>query len=144
MTKTTGDTQLDVIVGSWKPGYPWLQPRQWPIRRLHPARSRQRRIGGSCQHWFGRWSRKWVKWQIVIKDIPSTSTGGGTNQVQGRLSSGWTTSRCRKSQQRTSGYRQNKAASRQHQLLSTCMKLKIICINGKIKTTPHIKIMEQQ
>ncbi len=33
--------------------------------------------------------------------------------------------------------------SRHHQLLSTCMKLKNLCINVKFKTTSHLSIMEQ-
>jgi hypothetical protein len=33
--------------------------------------------------------------------------------------------------------------SRQHQLLSTCMKLKNLCIKGKFKATSHLTIMEQ-
>jgi hypothetical protein len=35
------------------------------------------------------------------------------------------------------------AASRHHQLLSTCMKLKNLCINGKLKTTSHLSMMEK-
>jgi hypothetical protein len=63
--------------------------------------------------------------------------------VQDRLSSGRATSRRRRSQQCSSGYQQKEAANRQHQLLSTCMKFKILSINGKFKTTPHLAIMEQ-
>jgi hypothetical protein len=100
-------------------------------------------IGRSCQRWSGRWSRRWTDWQIVIKDLPSTSTGGGTKQAQGRLSSGRATSRHRRSQQRALGYQRKEVASRQWQLLSTCMKLKNSCINGKFKTTLDRYIMEQ-
>ncbi len=63
--------------------------------------------------------------------------------MQGGLSSGGVTSRCRRSQQCASGHRQKEAASRQHQLLSTCIKLKFLCINEKFKPTSHLSIMEQ-
>jgi hypothetical protein len=65
------------------------------------------------------------------------------SRAQGRSSSGQATSRHRRSQHRALGYQQKEAASRQHQLLSTCMKLKNLCINGKFKTMPHTSIMEQ-
>ncbi len=63
--------------------------------------------------------------------------------MQGGLSSGLVNSRCRRSQQRASGHQRKEAASRQHQLLSTCMKLKNLCINGKFKPTLNLSIMEQ-
>jgi hypothetical protein len=49
------------------------------------------------------------------------SAGGETTQAQGGLSSGQGTSRRRRDQQCASMFRRSKAASRQHQLLSTCM-----------------------
>ena len=65
-------------------------------------------------------------------------------QAQGGLLSGQGTStRHRRDQQRASKFRRNVAASRQHQLLSSCVKLKDLCINGKLRTTPHVNIMEQ-
>ncbi len=63
--------------------------------------------------------------------------------MQCGLSSGHGTSRFRRDQQRASKFRWKEAASRHHQLLSTCVKLKDLCINGKLKMTPHINIMEQ-
>ena len=82
-------------------------------------------------------------WQIVITDLPSISAGGETTQAQGGFSSGQGTSRRRRDQQRASMFRRSKAASRQHQLLTTCVKLKELCKNGKLRTTPHSTIMEQ-
>ncbi len=120
--KTTSKAQSDVVVG--KPGCLQLQPHQRPDHCLYPARSHQRRIGTSHQQWLGRWSRRWAKGQIVITDPSFTSAEGGISKVQGELSSGQETSRCRRSQQHALGHRQKEAASRQHQLLSTCMKLK--------------------
>jgi hypothetical protein len=127
----------------WKPGCLRLQPRQWPDHCLYPAQSCQQRIGRSHQRQFGRWSCRWAKRPIVIMDPFSTSVGGGTSKAQDRLSSGWATSRLGRSQQCASGHRQKVAASRQNQLLSTCMKLKKLCINGKFKPASHLSIMEQ-
>jgi hypothetical protein len=65
-------------------------------------------------------------------------------QVQGGLLSGrGTSTRRRRDQQCASKFRRNVAASRQHQSLSSCVKLKDLCIIGKLQTTPHINIMEQ-
>ncbi len=61
----------------------------------------------------------------------------------GLLSEGGTSSRCRRDQQRASMFRRNVAASRQQQLLSSCVKLKDLCKNGKLQLTPHIDIMKQ-
>jgi hypothetical protein len=73
----------------------------------------------------------------------SASTGGGTSEAQGGSLSGLGNSRRRRNQQRASGHRRKEAASRQHQLLSACMKLKNLCINGKLTTTSHISVMKQ-
>ncbi len=65
-------------------------------------------------------------------------------QAQGGLLSGQGTStRCRRDQQRALKFRRNVVASRQHQLFASCVKLKDLCINGKLQTTPHINILEQ-
>jgi hypothetical protein len=65
-------------------------------------------------------------------------------QAQGGLLSGQGIStRHRRDQQRASKFRRKVAASRQHQLLSSCVKLKDLCIHGKLQTTPHVNIMEQ-
>jgi hypothetical protein len=65
-------------------------------------------------------------------------------QAQGGLLSGrGTLTRPRRDQQCALKFRRNVVASRQHQLLSSCVKLKDLCINGKLRTTPHINIMEQ-
>jgi hypothetical protein len=65
-------------------------------------------------------------------------------QVQGRLLSGQGTStRHRRDQQHALKFRRNVVASRQHQLLSSCVKLKDLCINRKLRTTLHVNIMEQ-
>ncbi len=51
--------------------------------------------------------------------------------------------RCRRNQQRAGRHPHGQAASRQQQLLTTCVKLKDLCINGKFQTTKHTTIMEQ-
>jgi hypothetical protein len=109
----------------------------------YPAQSCQRRIGRSRQQRFSRWSHRWAKGQIVITDPSSTSMVGGPSKVQGGLSSGRATSRRRRSQQRASRHQQKEAASMQHQLLSTCMKLENLCIDGKFKPTSCVSKMEQ-
>jgi hypothetical protein len=80
---------------------------------------------------------------LFITDPSSTSTGGGTSNAQGGLSSEQTTSRRRRSQQFASGHQWKEAASRHHQLLSTCIKLTNLCYYRKFKTTSHPSIMEQ-
>ncbi len=55
-------------------------------------------------HRFCWWRRRGAGWQIVITDLPSISAGGETTQAH---------------QQRASMFRRSKAASRQHQLLTT-------------------------
>ena len=63
--------------------------------------------------------------------------------ASGGLSSGRGTSRRRRNQQRATYHRHGQAASRQRQLLTTCVKLKNLGINGKFKTTLHSAIMEE-
>jgi hypothetical protein len=63
--------------------------------------------------------------------------------VSSGLSSGQVTSRRRRNQQRAARHHREQAASRQQQLLTTCVKLKDLCINGKLQTTKHTTIMEQ-
>jgi hypothetical protein len=69
--------------------------------------------------------------------------GGGTTQAIGGLLRGQATSRCGMNQQPASRFQRKEAASRQHQLLLSCVKLKNLCQNGKFKTTKHTTIMEQ-
>ncbi len=104
----------------WKPDCLRLQPRCRPCRQLHPVWDRPRRADRSCRRRFCWWRRRVAGWQIVITDLPSISAGGETTQAQGGLSSGRETSRRRRDQQRASMFRRSKAASRQHQLSTTC------------------------
>jgi hypothetical protein len=127
----------------WKPDCLRLQPRHRPCRQLHPVWDRPRRANRSSRRRFCWWRRRGAGWQIVITDLPSISAGEKTTQAQGGLSSGRGTSRRRRDQQRASMFGRSKAASRQHQLLTTCVKLKELCKNGKLQTTPHNTIMEQ-
>jgi hypothetical protein len=81
--------------------------------------------------------------QIVANNLPSKSARGENKNAQCGLSSGRGTSRRKRDQQRALKFRRKEAASRQYQLLSMCVKLKDLCINGNLKTTLHINIMEQ-
>ncbi len=119
----------------WKPDCLRLQSYCRPCRRLHPVWDRPRRANRSSRCRFCWWRRRGAGWQIVITDLPSTSAGGETTQAQGGLSSGRGTSRRRRDQQYASMFRRSKAASRQHQLLTTCVKLKELC--KKRKVTNH-------
>jgi hypothetical protein len=80
---------------------------------------------------------------LVANNLPSESARGETTKAQCGLSSGHGTSRHKRDQQHASKFRRNEAACRQHQLLSTCVKLKDLCINRKLRTTPHVNIMKQ-
>jgi hypothetical protein len=68
---------------------------------------------------------------------------GETTSTQCGLLSGHGTSRHRRDQQCALKFRWKEAASRHHQLLSTCVKLRDLCINRKLKMALHINIMEQ-
>jgi hypothetical protein len=84
---------------------------------------------------------KRVDWQVVGYDHPSTSAGEGTEHELGRSSSRQGTSGHRRNQQRANSHHSKEAASRQHQLLNTCVKVKDLCYMAKFETTPHTTIM---
>jgi hypothetical protein len=63
--------------------------------------------------------------------------------VLGGLSSRQGTSKHKRNQQRANSYRHKEAASRQRQLLTTCVKLKDLCHTGQFGTTSHSTVMEQ-
>jgi len=80
---------------------------------------------------------------MISCDRPSESMGGESNCTSGGLSGGQGTPRRRRNQQRASYHCRGQVASRQRQLLTTCIKLKDLGVNGKFQTTKHTTIMEQ-
>jgi hypothetical protein len=130
MTKTVGDTQSKVVVGSRvaSGSNPVSVPttKSTPLgaaagdqkilpaldRRVEPMGGRQanshqqspfyirKRGDYKCALWIVKWA-----WNL----------------------------KARRDQHRASKFRWKEAASRHHQLLSTCVKLKDLCINGNLK-----------
>ncbi len=68
-------------------------------------------------------------------NLPSISMGGGTTQALGGSLRGRATSRHNMHQD----FKEKEAASKQHQLLSTCVKLKSLCQNVNFETTKYTK-----